>query len=263
MGNLNSLEDRFRYLEELGFKVPEHRLIGIGDIPKIYEEFKEKRNSLNYDIDGLVFSIDNMEKMEVLGFLGERGKPRGQIALKFPTDKCFSKIKDIIFSFKGTQDIGLVAIINPVEILGTTIQRVSLKSYQWVLDHEVGIGSIIEIVRAGDVIPKIERAISKGEQLNIIPQCPYCNSEIKNNGTNLYCSNINCVAKSASQISRFLKNLKVKGLAWKTLIKYIDCGVYLKDFIMKNWEGIEIKLNKDPSISKVIWNKVRKQLEAL
>jgi DNA ligase (NAD+) len=127
MNGLDTLEGKFKYLEELGFGTPGHEIIKIKDIPRIYEFVMNKRNHLNYNIDGLVFSINNIEKMESLGFLRERGKPKGQIALKFPPEQCFSKIQDILFSFRGTQDIGLVAIMEPIEVLGVMITKASLK----------------------------------------------------------------------------------------------------------------------------------------
>lgn len=259
---MNSLEEKFKYLEQIGFKVPKHRVIKVKDVPAVYKEFIEKRPNLEYDIDGLVISIDDVEKMESLGVLNEKGKPRGQIALKFPPNKNFTKVLGVVYSYKGTQDISMVAKIQPVEIDGTIVKRASLKSYRWVKENKVGIGSIVEIVKGGDIIPKIVRAVTSYTIDFERPiNCYYCGAEIFEGEAQLYCSNEYCHAKVAARISKFLKCLGVKGLAWKSLLEYSYCGINLLWFVSKEWDNIENIIEVKRNISKVIWNKVRKQLE--
>lgn len=260
---LNSLEVKFKYLEELGFKTPQHYLITIEEIPNLYQKFIDERESLEYDIDGIVFSVDDIKKMKSLGVLNEKQKPRGQIALKFPSKKIHvSKIIGVVYSFKGVQDISMVAEIEPVEIDGTIVKRASLKSARWVREHHVGLGSIVEIVKGGDIIPKIVRAVTVGEEgFPVLHECPYCGGDIYEGDAQLYCGNEWCSAKVAARISRFLKCLGVKGLAWKTLLKYANIGVTLTDFVARHWDDIESRVRLNDDLSNVIWAKVRKQLE--
>lgn len=264
MENINSLEEKFKYLENLNFKTPKHSLIKIEDIPDLYSKFIEERASLDYDIDGIVFSIDDIKKMKSLGVLNEKQKPRGMIALKFPENIHITKVIGVIYSFKGTQDISMVAEIEPVKIDGTVVKKASLKSSRWVREHKVGIGSIVEIAKGGDIIPKIVRAITEGETgFPVLHECPYCGGDVYEGDAQLYCGNEWCSAKVAARISKFLKSVKVKGLAWKSLVKYANLGIRLKDFVSKSWFEVECRICLDKSISMVIWQKVRKQLEEL
>lgn len=259
---INSLEKKFTYLESLGFKTPSHCfIVGIEAIPELYQKSIEWRKGLNYDIDGIVFSIDDVEKLEALGYL-ERGKPKGQIALKFPPEIILSKIIGVIFSFKGGQDVSMVARIEPVEIMGAIVRKASLKSLKWVKEHNVGIGSVVEMTRGGDVIPKIVKCLTPGVTPFEYPkECPYCGYEVLEGEAQLYCSNPMCSAKEAARMYNFLKILGVKGLAWKSLLKYFGDGVTLLEFVSQSWDIIEEKIASNSSISKVIWKKIRKQLE--
>lgn len=266
MDQIKSLEERFKYLESLGFKTPEHGLIKVESIEDTYQYFIDKRGSLDYGIDGIVFSIDDMEKMESLGVLNEKQKPKGQIALKFPTSVHYTKILDVELSFKGTQDISLVAHIEPVEIDDTTIRKASLKSYRWAIDNKVSIGSVVGVIKGGDIIPCITEVINTNINSLYVPfpillKCPHCGGEIKTDDTQLYCENDMCNAKEAARISKFLKIIKVKGLAYKTLLKYVNVGVGLCHFLAKNWDEIERMIKVDSRISLVIWDRIRKSLE--
>ena len=264
MKEINSLEKKFEYLETLGFKTPEHTLIKVEEIPKLYQDVIEYRKEINYDIDGIVIVVDDVQKMKSLGYLNEKKKPKGSIALKFPTNIHITKTTDIVISFKGTQDIGLVAKIEPVMIDGTMVRKASLKSYRWVQENKVGVGSMVEVVKGGDIIPKIERVLTSSDiKFDIPVECPYCGGEILEGEAQLYCENHMCSAKVAARIAKFLKTIKVKNLAWKSLLKYAALGINLLHFVAKDWDEIEERIKKDKKISLVIWNKVRKQLEDL
>ena len=190
-------------------------------------------------------------------------KPKGQIALKFPTSVYYTKILNVVYSFKGTQDVGIVAEIEPTEIDNTVVKRASLKSWKWICDNDIKIGAIVGIIKGGDIIPCITEVVSSGDISLVVPvKCPYCYSDVLEGEAQLYCSNDMCDAKEASRISRFLKILGVKGLAHKTLLKYTHLGIQLKHFVAKEFNLIENLIKQDPKISLVIWEKVRKQLEA-
>jgi DNA ligase (NAD+) len=156
----------------------------------------------------------------------------------------------------------MVALIDPVEIDGTIVRRASLKSYRWVKKNKVGIGSVVEVIKGGDIIPKIVRAVTAGvKDFDYPDTCQYCGSKVYAGTAQLFCSNPNCPAIEAAKMYHFLKVLGVKSLAWKSLLKYVQSGITLINFASKNWDVIERCIESNPDISKVVWKKVRNKLE--
>jgi len=260
---MQTLTQKFRKLRDLGFDTPDFQQIDHRDIEGCFDAKSDRRPHLDYDIDGLVFSIDNVDDMIDFGMLDKK-KPKGQIALKFPAETNVVKIIKIHTSYEGGRYIGLIAEFNPVEVMGAVIKRASLKSLRWITENQVGVGTVVEIVRSGDVIPKIEKVISnlEADQSSIPTHCEICGEELDTTQALLACPNDACPAKEAARIRDFLKALKVKGMAWKTWLAYTKEGITLYDIIAKRFDVIE-RAAKSADQSLNIWAKVRKQLEVI
>lgn len=267
-----TMTERFNHLTNLGFHTPDNQRITKVEIEAYFEQKKLDRDALDYDIDGLVFSVDNIVEMESYG-IENKNCPRGQVALKFPAEGAITTIRSIEWSQDGGAYVVPVAVYDPIEVMGATLQRASLKSMRWMIDNGVGIGSQIKIVRSGDVIPKIEEVLSNdgAEAINPPTHCNYCEGPISL-GTNAYtgeqdanlsCANEDCAAKHAYRMNHFLDTLRVKGLGRDSLLSYANVGVTVADFFQENFNSIEIKIAKDASISQKIWAKIRTQLEQL
>lgn len=286
--------EKFQLLESLGFQTPPHREISCNEIGEFFDQQIRDRDSLNYDIDGLVFSVNSLGRLAQLGYV-DRNCPRGQIALKFPAKGSVVTIREVIWSADGGAHLSPIAIFDPIELAGATIRRASLKSYRWLtsrqarIDHfraearalgqtpeqaniyaveraasqeTVGVGSVVSIVRSGDIIPTVTGVISNivGEA-NVPQQCPCCQSPTAQNGAFLDCVNPECPGKEANRMRRFLTRLHIKGLGQDTLVLYAEAGVTLLDFFADDGFAIvEDKIRKKGSISLNVWSKVKAQL---
>ena len=259
---MQTLTEKFKKLESLGFKTPKWLTCKKEEVASVYSQIESQKDSYDTDADGIVISCDNLQELESLGVSSDRLKPNGQIALKWQDVETQTvTIKEVEFSQEGGQAMTLVAIFDPVELSGASISRASLKSYQWVQDNHLGIGSQVEIKRSGDVIPMIVSVVSN-ENSTPIPYpkvCPFCGSEIIVDGANLKCSNFYCEAKEASRINTFLASWGIKGIGYDLALKYVKAGVTLLDFVAKDVNKIK-KLVLDNGLSLKIWDKVEKQL---
>lgn len=262
----STLESKFDRLTDLGFSIPRSWTIFAHDttgIESLLAEAENVRESLDFDIDGIVFSVSDLSVLESLG--AQDNCKRGQIAFKFQAKGAYVTIQDIEWSFDGTESVMPVAIFAPIEIGGATITRSSLKSHRWLIESGVGVGSVLKLVRSGDVIPTF---INGDVQYNPMTQnikaptaCPHCEAKVKVVGAQLACVNDSCPSKEAARINKFFKATDVKGLAVASLRAYTKCGVTLEDFFNDDLSVVTQKIKKDPEISMAIWNKVRGQIE--
>lgn len=294
---MQTMQQKFTALQAMGFDTPRHAVLPKADIPGYYEQVTASRANLDFDIDGLVFSVNDLPRLEQLGFTSDRTCPKGQIALKFPTQGFTATIREIEWSAEGGSHLSPVAIFDPVEILGAVIRRASLKSYRWMTsradrvkqyrseliaaglstidattaaneragsEETVGIGSIVTIVRSGDVIPKIEGVVTNLTGDPQIPAaCPCCGSAVAPNGAYLDCLNLECGGKTANHIRRFLTTIGVKGLGQTTLVEYAEAGITLLDFFQQDdFARVEAKLKAHGVSSLAVWQKVKAQLLA-
>jgi DNA ligase (NAD+) len=285
----------FNHLQSLGFDTPKFGTFMAKDLKAFYEQAKSDRDGLDYDIDGIVLSTNSTADLADLGFV-DRDCPKGQIALKFPAQTGFAIIREIETSADGQAHLSPVAIFDPIELNGAEIRRASLKSFRWVQDRAervsyfrkkakdagvpaadidataeewagefacVGVGTVVEIARSGDVIPVVKRVISNAKADLTLPKCcPSCNGPVAANGAFIDCINDECRSKEAARMRRFLEALRVKGLGQDTLVLYADAGVTVADFFEADFSAIEAKIANHPDISKVVWRKIRSQLEA-
>lgn len=260
---IQTLQGKFDKLEELGFSVPVNECLTTDDLLSFIKRAEQDRESLDYDIDGIVFSVDILDTLEELGVQGNC--KRGQIAYKFQAQGDYVTIQQVLWSFDGTEFASPVAVFDPIEIGGSTITRASLKSYRWLIENKVGVGSVLKLVRSGDVIPTfIDGDIKHNPEeqvINLPDRCPHCTAPLIVLGAQLACENDFCLAKEAARINKFFKAVDVKGLAVQTLRQYTAQGVTLADFFEDDLEKITNKIRANPDISLKVWAKVKKQIE--
>ncbi len=207
----------------------------LGKVYQFYTEVDSKRSSLDYDIDGLVVKINNLSSQKRLGIVGKN--PRWSIALKFSAEKANTLIKDIEFQVGRTGSITPVARLESVNIGGVIISNATLHNFDEIRKKNIAIGDIVEIQRAGDVIPQVLKVIKKNKEKikKIMPpkKCPVCGDDTykEKNEAVLRCINTyGCYAQKISQIIHFIskKALDIDGFGEKQVKQFYDLKI-IKD----------------------------------
>ena len=175
----------------------------------------ETRPELNYEIDGLVIKGKKIDLEDM-----KRAKPESQIAFKFPAEEIDSILKDVEWSISG-HNYTPVAIVEPIEIAGTTVSRASLANPNLIEELGIKIGSKVIVSKRGDIIPKIESVISTPEhalKISVPQECEVCHSKLINEGTRLYCPNEECPKRYYHRILKWIKKLDVKHFSEKLML---------------------------------------------
>jgi len=254
-------EEKFKYLEKLGLETITHyNNITAEEIWKHYQEYIEKkRGKLNYWIDGLVIRISDLKKHDALGITDDR--PKGSVALKFPSNGVESSLLDIEFNRGKSGRITPVGLIKPVMIDGTTVSRVSLHGPDWIAALNLEINDLVEVAKAGDIIPQIIRKI-KGVDTSkpiIFPtRCPICKITLIKNGAYLECNNQSCHGELLGNIGKWVEKTGIKGIGESVLF---EISKKIKDVseLYSSDENLYIKAAKDSEkVGRKIFKEVQK-----
>jgi len=188
-----------------------------------WREYQDKdRDKLDYDIDGLVIRLNNMDKQLALGDKDLR--PKGAIAFKFDNEARESVLRDIIWQVGNSGRLTPVATVDPVTLVGATVTRASLYNLSYIQELGLDIGATVLVARANDVIPRIEEVIKGTKSVAKPPKkCPECDGAVRMDGENLVCTNTeHCRAQIIGRIKNWIKELNL--LEWgDTLVeKLVD-----------------------------------------
>ncbi len=213
--------EALEFMKSLGFKTnPNNRIVkNINEVMAYIHEKGEIRKDLPYDIDGVVIKVDNLKDQQTLGFTART--PRWAIAYKFPAEEVLTKLNDILFTVGRTGKITPNAILDPVQLMGSTISRATLHNEDYVLKKGLMIHDTVSIRKAGDVIPevveaKIERRTGEEIPFKMITNCPICNTKLikKEGEADYYCPNTNCPARHIESFIHFVSRpaMNIDGL---------------------------------------------------
>ncbi len=206
----------------------------VEEIIKFYNQIDQKRSSIDYDIDGLVVKINSFKLQERLGYVGKN--PRWAIAIKFSAEKANTIIKSIDYQVGRTGAITPVARLQPVNLGGVIISNASLHNFDEINKKNINVLDLVEIERAGDVIPYVTRLVKKNNKLKTkikpLRKCPICKSNVlkEKDEAILRCSNTySCSSQLIGRIIHFIskKSLNIDGFGEKQVkqlfnLKYIN-----------------------------------------
>ena len=206
----------------------------VEEIIKFYNQIDQKRSTIDYDIDGLVVKINSFKLQERLGYVGKN--PRWAIAIKFSAEKANTIIQSVDYQVGRTGAITPVARLQPVNLGGVIISNASLHNFDEINKKNINVLDLVEIERAGDVIPYVTRLVKKNSKLNtkIKPprNCPICKSNVlkEKDEAILRCSNTyGCSSQKIGRIIHFVskKSLNIDGFGEKQVkqlfnLKYIN-----------------------------------------
>ena len=219
------------FADKLGFKTnPERRLCnGIDEVIKYIDEYTIKRPDLAYDIDGIVIKVDDMKLYDKLGYTAKT--PRWAIAYKFPPEEVITKLVDIIFTVGRTGKITPNAVLEPVRVAGSLVQRATLHNEDFINDKGLMVGDYVVIRKAGDVIPEVVKPVIErraGDELPfvMIDKCPVCGEPLTRLDAMHYCLNPHCEAKKIEQIIHYSSRdaMDIEGMGEKVVEQFFNQG---------------------------------------
>ena len=195
-------------LAKMGFKVNPRRkkCAGLDELLKFCEEWQSKRESLPYEIDGVVVKVDSVRQQQALGWTAKA--PRWAIAFKFPAQQRSTTIENIEVQVGRTGTLTPVAHLAPVTVGGVTVTRATLHNEDEIARLGVEIGDEVLIERSGDVIPKVVRVVKQGagrRPFRMPKHCPVCGGEVvrEEGEAASRCINTNCPARLKESVSHF------------------------------------------------------------
>lgn len=236
-GEVNALlaETHLEVLQQLagwGFEVTSYlsKIDHLDDCREYYLKMQNLREQMPFEIDGLVFKVNDLHERERLGFTARA--PRWAIAYKFPAHEEKTVVEDILASVGRTGVITPVAQLRPVQVGGVTVSRASLHNQDEVDRKDIRVGDTVLVRRAGDVIPEVVMVILEARPEHTQPwqipdHCPICGSEVlrlSNEAAHRCMGGIYCPAQRVGAISHFAsrKAMDIRGLGEKLITQLVD-----------------------------------------
>ena len=246
-------------LETWGFEVNKLNCVveGIDKLIQNHKEFEKRRHDLDFDVDGLVYKINNIDLQKRLGFVANA--PRWAIAHKFSANSSFSKILSIEVQIGRTGAITPVAKVNPVNIGGVVVSNATLHNEEEIIRKDIRIGDVVKIERAGDVIPHVlsvdlKKRVENYKKFAFPKKCPSCGSKIikdYNKNTKKFdavqrCSSegYKCEKIAIEKIKHFVSKeaLNIEGLGKKVVEKFWELKFlkFPQDIFNLDYKKIEV-----------------------
>ena len=231
--HIGSDEEGVRALSDWGFRTPDRikRVTTVENIIKYHRSFEEDRDDLDYEIDGVVIKLDDLDAREDLGATSHH--PRWALAFKFEPRKEITRIERIAVSVGRTGKLTPVALLRPVEVGGVTVSRASLHNREEVTRKDVREGDLVRVQRAGDVIPQVVERVDedgreRGAAFEMPDRCPACDTPVEESGPFTHCPNrFGCPAQLKRGIMHFgsRTGLDIEGLGEETANLLVDRGL--------------------------------------
>ena len=229
--------EAFDFIEKIGLKTTgiDEVLTSVEEIDKRIEYWKDAREKLDYETDGMVLKVNEIEYWEVLG--NTTKSPRWAIAYKFPAKQVSTKLLGITWQVGRTGKVTPVAELEEVEVSGSRVKRASLHNFDEIVRKDIKIGDKVFIEKAAEIIPQVVKSIKElrtGEEQEVLAPttCPICGTPLeKEEGlVDLKCPNPSCPAKVQGRFEYFVSRdgMNIIGLGQKIVERFLELG-YLND----------------------------------
>ncbi|MEW6455946.1 MAG: NAD-dependent DNA ligase LigA [Acidobacteriota bacterium] len=265
----NSHWENILMLRELGFKTNPHARFckDIEDVIAFCEEWAEKKDKIDYDIDGVVVKVNSISQQKALGATSKF--PRWAISYKYPPKQATTRIRDIVVQVGRTGALTPVALFDPVELSGSTISRATLHNEDEIKRKDIRIGDTVLIEKAGEVIPHVVTVIKekrKGDEkiFHMPKKCPVCSGEtFRPEGEAVSrCLNVSCPAKIKESILHFASRdaMNIEGLGEALVDQLINKGLVkkLSDIYRLKYEDLVELERMGPKSSQNLLDEVEK-----
>lgn len=220
-------------LQQYGFPVNPHwrRCRDITEVIGVCDEWRQRRFTLDYQIDGMVVKVDSYEQRERLGSTAK--SPRWVIAYKFPAEVAETRLVAVRIQVGKSGALTPVAEMEPVELAGTIVRRATLHNFEELAKKDIRVGDIVRLQKAGEIIPQIlepvlERRPPDAQPIHPPTHCPVCGSEVHKDRDGVYyrCLNLSCPAQIKERLEHFAgrKAMDIAGLGPALIAQLVDKG---------------------------------------
>jgi DNA ligase (NAD+) len=206
------------------------RVESLNQVEEYRSELLEQRDSLPWEIDGIVVKLDDLELRRALGT--RQRSPRWAVAWKFPPKKEVTRVREIVVSVGRTGALTPVALLDPVEVGGVTVSRATLHNEDEVRRKDVRNGDQVRIIRAGDVIPEVVEVVDQSDDRSgpfAMPgRCPACGSDVVREGAYVLCpAGLSCPAQRTGRIIHYASRsaMDIETLGEKNVKQLVEKGV--------------------------------------
>ena len=258
----DSQEKVLKHLEQLGFVVNPKRILAenIDEIWNFIQEVGQERDSLPYDIDGVVIKVNDLAGQEELGFTVKA--PKWAVAYKFPAEEKEAKLLSVDWTVGRTGVVTPTANLTPVQLAGTTVSRATLHNVDYIAEKDIRKDDTIIVYKAGDIIPAVLRVVESKrvseEKLDIPTNCPSCNSDLLHfeDEVALRCINPRCPAQIMEGLIHFASRdaMNITGLG-PSIVEKLFAANLVKDvadiYRLKEDDFLLLEGVKEKSASKL------------
>jgi DNA ligase (NAD+) len=222
------------WLEELGFPVSPglERCAGLAEVETFIDRWEQRRRDLDYDTDGIVVKADSAAERAALGSTAR--SVRWAVAYKFPPEGRTTRLLEIVVQVGRTGVLTPVAVLEPVEVAGTTVSRATLHNFDEVMRLDVRVGDTVWVAKGGEVIPKVIGVVTaeRGPELKpyVVPEtCPECRTTVVRvvEEVALRCPNLECPAVKGARLRHFVARgaMEIEGLGGRSLDQLVEAGL--------------------------------------
>ena len=258
----DSQEKVLKHLEQLGFVVNPKRILAenIDEIWNFIQEVGQERDSLPYDIDGVVIKVNDLAGQEELGFTVKA--PKWAVAYKFPAEEKEAQLLSVDWTVGRTGVVTPTANLTPVQLAGTTVSRATLHNVDYIAEKDIRKDDTVIVYKAGDIIPAVLRVVESKrvseEKLDIPTNCPSCNSDLLHfeDEVALRCINPRCPAQIMEGLIHFASRdaMNITGLG-PSIVEKLFAANLVKDvadiYRLKEEDFLLLEGVKEKSASKL------------
>ena len=258
-GGLVSHHDNLTTLRDLGFPVSEHSKVckNVEGVVEYWRDWEMRRDTLPYDIDGIVVKVDSLVQQTRLGMIAK--SPRWAIAFKFAARQATTTLREIRLQVGRVGTITPVAELEPVFVGGSTVSRATLHNEDYIRELDIRPGDTVVVEKGGDVIPKVSSVVKEkrpsGSKPFAMPKvCPECGSRISRpeEEVNYYCENSECPAQIRARIEHFAHRgaMDIEGLGEAVVDQLVS-----RDFVHHYADLYELHKRKSELVNLERWGK--------
>lgn len=234
--NVSTQEELLRKMAEIGFVTNPERLKcqTIDEVWNYIETIGAKRQELPYEIDGMVIKVNDFATQEEIGYTVKA--PRWAIAYKFPAEEAQTVVRDVEWTVGRTGVVTPTAVMDPVQLAGTTVRRASLHNIDLMKERDIRLEDTVVIHKAGDIIPEVTRVILEKRPATSQPYefpttCPVCHEKLEHleDEVAIRCLNPKCPAQLTEGMSHFVSRnaMNMSGIGPSIIKQFFEEGLVL------------------------------------